>query len=573
MSFLTAQICGKQMYVFLVNSYRNDEKKPTNKRISVGKISKETFKPIYKDKFLADFEAGKSSISQEKFDEFNNKDFKSIMLEKNIIDKKVNNAIDNSLVANSIIISEKNKIILNDEIFDSLRDWGTPYFFTQIANNIGLMDILKSIFGELFADIIISIAIYLAVSKKELIYYNYWLETIDININKSLSSQRISEILSNISFSQRNMFYTKWYDLVKDDENVALSITSLTNYSNELVIRYSNDDKKLPQIKLCMLFSQSCELPLYQSIYYGSLTDVSTLFCMINELISISDGIKYIITLDKCFFCESNIDILVKENVGNGFLIDVPFSSNLAASLVNKYRNIHQNQKLLVHSSGNNLYGITENIIYGPKKTNLFAHIFYNDIKYTNEKQKLINDLTKLQNLLIEGKKINNLKKDQIVKYFDIDILNGKINPTINNLIFEETLKFAGWQILFSNSIEDINEANKIYRNKYIIDKSFNSLKNRLSLNIISIHNSERMENKLFISFIYLILTSFINKQFRDNGIYNSDAIDEIYEKIQLMKKTNINSNIIYKSITEEVKNIFKVCKVSIPTFDINKNN
>jgi transposase len=46
--------------------------------------------------------------------------------------------------------------------------------------------------------------------------------------------------------------------------------------------------------------------------------------------------------------------------------------------------------------------------------------------------------------------------------------------------MFEDALKFAGWHILFSNAINNYEEANKIYRHKDIVEKSFNSLKNRL---------------------------------------------------------------------------------------------
>jgi transposase len=317
---------------------------------------------------------------------------------------------------------------------------------------------------------------------------------------------------------------------------------------------YNIDDKDLPQINLCLLFGQSFELPIYQTIYNGSLTDVSTLFCTLDELIYLTKGTKYILTVDKDLFSEPNIDILVKEDIGSGFLIGAPFTNNLVTNLVDKYRLIDNDQRLLVSSSDNNLYGITENIVFGQQKHNLYAHIYYNPVKFMSERHKLLNDLTKLQKLIAEGKKINTYNKTQILKYFDINIKNGVIEPKIYNLMFDETLKFAGWHVLFSNKIDNLEKANKIYRHKDVIKKSFNSLKNRLSLNRIREYNYEKMENKLFISFISLIITSFIHKRLRDNGFYKSNTMDKILEKIELMKKTRINSNTVYKPLTKEIK-------------------
>jgi transposase len=571
MAFLSLQPSGNQMYIYIVQSYRNEQKKPTNSRISIGKISPNTFLPEYKAEFLADLQSGKSIITKDQFDEFNKKDFKSELIAKNIKINNDNNIVSNNNVIRNITLNDQNKIILNNEIFDSLSDWGTPYFFNQISQNIGLNDILKSVFGDYMAEIITILAIYLIVSKKAMMYCQNWLNHIDTTIVKSLSSQRISEILLNISYSQRLNFYNKWFEKVKENEFVALDITSLSTYSKNIkkaALGYNRDDEKLPQINLCMLFGQTYELPIYQTIFNGSLNDVSTLFSTLSEFIAVNNNTKYILTMNKGFFSEPNIDILLNKNVGNGFLIGVPFTNNLAKSLPEKYGDLHKNQKHLVSSAENKLYGITENIIFGTKKHNLFAHIYYNPDKYFSERQQLIFDLTKLQQLLVEGKKLTKNNKSQILKYFDITNINGHISPTINSLMFEESLKFAGWHILFSNTINNYDEANKIYQHKDVIEKSFNSLKNRLLLHRIRVHNSERMENKLFILFIALILISDIHNKLRKNGLYNSYTMDKVFEIIELLKKTKINSNIVYKPLTKEVKSIFKACDIHIPSFD-----
>jgi transposase len=72
---------------------------------------------------------------------------------------------------------------------------------------------------------------------------------------------------------------------------------------------------------------------------------------------------------------------------------------------------------------------------------------------------------------------------------------------------------------------------------KDVVEKAFNVLKNRLSLNRIRVHNSERMENKLFISFISLILTPYLHKTLKESNFNSAFTLEEIYQKIELLKK------------------------------------
>jgi hypothetical protein len=148
MAFLTAQVSGKQLYIFQVKSFRNDKNKHDNKKICVGKVSKETYKPIFKRSFLTDLSDGNALISRENFDEFNKINFKSILIDKNLIDLPKNNNI------NSIAINDNNKHIncsnttkaLDKEVFDSIKDWGTPYFFCSNSKKSWSLFYIKTYF-------------------------------------------------------------------------------------------------------------------------------------------------------------------------------------------------------------------------------------------------------------------------------------------------------------------------------------------------------------------------------------------------------------------------------------------
>jgi hypothetical protein len=149
--------------------------------------------------------------------------------------------------------------------------------------------------------------------------------------------------------------------------------------------------------------------------------------------------------MDKGFFSESNIDIMVDNKVGRGFIIGTPFTNNLVIDLIDKHRNIDQNPNNLVDKSHNSLYGISEEIVYGAKKHKLFAHIYFNPTKYLIKKEQLFDDITTLKKVINKNRKLSNSNKMEIKKYltiyFDAD---GNKKIRINTIIFNDELKFAG---------------------------------------------------------------------------------------------------------------------------------
>jgi transposase len=566
MAYLSAYAKGNQMYIYSVHSFRNEKKLPDNKKECVGKISKDSCKPLFKPDFINEVISGKSIISVEQFNEFKKRDFRSLMLQKNIIDNGENKT-------NTDIINRKGSTYHDnydiEEIFGSIKDWGIPYFFNSISKDIGLTDILISIFGETIAEYILLIAIYLIVSNKSLMYCYDWINEIDVDITNSLTSQRISDLLLNINFNQRIEFYKKWYNKIKSNENIALDITSISTYSNNIVEAergHNRDGEDLSQINLCVLFGEQTELPIYQSIYHGSLNDVSTLSCTVKEFESITNGHQFVIIMDKGFFSESNLNILIKNKIGNGFLISVPFTNNFLLKLIDNNRDIDSDPNKIIKSAKETTYGVTKEIEYGKNKHKLFAHLYFNPTNFLNTKQKFLKDLVSLQKRLLDGNILTKSQKEEVKKYLIISTEDDKINSLINPIIFEEKLKTSGWYILFSNIIDNAELANQLYRRKDVVEKSFDKLKNKLSLNRIRVHSSDRMEGKLFISFISIILISYINKQFKDKNGNKNYTLTQIFNKVHSLKQLVINSKKINRPITKEIKEIFSTCNIKIPS-------
>ena len=143
------------------------------------------------------------------------------------------------------------------------------------------------------------LACYLVSSGDPFLYCESWIRETECLPVGSMSSQRISELLSDLTNNEREAFYQAWCQLRSEQEYLALDITSISSYSeliDDVEWGYNRDHEPLPQINLCMLMGEKSKLPIYQTIYSGSLKDVSTLNTTLSKIDALSG--KAVITGD-----------------------------------------------------------------------------------------------------------------------------------------------------------------------------------------------------------------------------------------------------------------------------------
>jgi hypothetical protein len=396
MPSLAAYPNGNNIYIYSVKAFRNLKNKPDNKKTIVGRIDKSTFKPTFNSDFLSAVDSGTSEITKQQVNDFINQDF-SIRFSSKLINDTENTDSNLTIEQSSVINNDEfvtiNTTIKKLDLFDNIKEFGIIYFLLTLCKSIGLYDILKSIFNENLLNKILTICFYLIISNKSLRHCWKWVDSIESITNCVMSSQRISEIFDSITFDNRTKFFKNWYQLIKDNEYVALDTISISSYANnisEVEFDHSKENNKIPQINLCVLFGEQSGLPIYQSIYNGSLNDVTTLLSTIEEITSLTGCNEFITVLDRVFFSEKNINILSNKKLGKGFLISVPFTNSFAIKFIDKYRHKIINGNNAIKSAKETLYGLTKEIIYGKKQDKFFIHIFYNPFKELIERKKFL---------------------------------------------------------------------------------------------------------------------------------------------------------------------------------------
>jgi hypothetical protein len=104
----------------------------------------------------------------------------------------------------------QNKMYSHDDIkFKSHhKEYGVTYLFNHLANSIGLVDTLQTVFPENWYSIL-ALANYMAAGGEAMMYAKFWQHKNDLNLPEELTSQNISRLMVSITDQDRLLFYKK----------------------------------------------------------------------------------------------------------------------------------------------------------------------------------------------------------------------------------------------------------------------------------------------------------------------------------------------------------------------------
>jgi hypothetical protein len=455
-------------------------------------------------------------------------------------------------------------------VLDSVRDFGVVYFLRELSEEIGLLGILRDAFPDIWQKVF-ALACYLVAWDKPIMYCDDWVESnagLDVGC---MSSQRTSDLLASFGCSERNSFYRAWHNLIREREYIALDITSVSSYS-ELIEScewgYNRDGEDLPQVNICMLFGENSKLPVYQSIYSGSLGDVSTLRATIAEFAALTGNADIKIVMDKGFFSVKNINILLKSAEGEPtcrFLIAVPFSNKFAKDYVESERLWIDTIENVVLTSGAPMRGVRKPHDWDGKE--ISAYVFFDPDTGMKERNELFGYVASLaRQAAIDPH--NEKLASEYSKYLVVGKDGNEVTVSIREDIIAKALVTTGWFVLLSNCVEDPQAVHDIYRMKDVVEKGFMKYKNNLGLNRLRVHGDDRMQNKIFVAFIALIIASAIHETMRNKGIYKRMTFQRLILTLAKLKSATVNGKEVLRPMTKEQTDLFKAFGIRLPDYD-----
>lgn len=106
-----------------------------------------------------------------------------------------------------------------------------------------------------------------------------------------------------------------------------------------------------------------------------------------------------------------------------------------------------------------------------------------------------------------------------------------------NRELITDAVNRCGFFALLTSEKElDSAQVLSIYRKKDTVEKSFNNLKDRLSLRRTRCSRDDSLNGKLFVQFTALILVSCIKKKMKEKQLYGKLTYDQLLDEVDVIE-------------------------------------
>jgi transposase len=408
----------------------------------------------------------------------------------------------------------------------------------KVANDTGLTQAIKKCFPETHESIL-SLVFYIAHKGNALSRCETWSNTHTHPSNKRIISQRISDLLHQISEDSRQRFLSQWVTRLSETEMLCYDLTSVSSYAtaNEFVRwGYNRDHESLPQINLAMLYGQKSGLPAYYRRLPGNVPDTKTLQTTMTALGFLGQT-RLSVVLDRGFYSEKNVDALLSKKYG--FVMAVPTGRLWVRNIIDQYYNdVTSPEKYRQVGENEVLYMVSH--VHRWKNRRCYLHLYYNATRAAEDYDNLIGKLITCKEEL-KNKNLNEKHRDLYDRYFVVRTSRqGAVSVAFN----EDEIKnfrnrYAGFFCIFTNRKTDSAELLDVYRRRDVVENCFDDLKNALDMKRLRIHSSTAMDTRLFLQFLALILLSRIRKISRDHKSLKYMTAREIIEVMETIMQSS----------------------------------
>lgn len=444
---------------------------------------------------------------------------------------------------------------------------GPSIVLNTITEQLDLGRLLKSCFPREYRQIL-TMAYYLTIQGGPLSHCEAWCKSHEHPFGEPLTSQRISEILGSITIDGKQTFLTRWMNKTLEDDSLCYDITSVSSYSelNESIkYGHNRDNEKLPQLNLAMLFGQKSCLPVYFQHMPGNISDVTTLRNLLATFKALElKSLNYV--MDKGFYSKKNVDELLA--YGDKFTLSVPLNNKWVQHVIDDIHGvIHgpegyqkiDNEILYVHSR---LY---------PWETNnrrCYLHLYYNAHARAHAVDRFNEELVTYKNELESGKPISEHQEAYDTFFVVKTTPKRGIKISFNTEAVGQYInRYAGFQALLSNGIKEPVKALQVYRDKDLVEKCFDDLKNQLDMKRLRMHSAAAVNGRLFVQFIALIYLSGLRREMRKSCLIEQYTVRELLQEMETLTKVKYSGKYghILTEVTKPQREILKELNIALP--------
>ena len=352
----------------------------------------------------------------------------------------------------------------------------------------------------------------------------------------------------------RGRFLKRWIEACGRPETIILDTTSMSSYSDRLETAewgYNRDGERLPQVNFSLAVDAVGHLPLAYRTNFGSIPDVATLEATSDFLEEYGlERISY--CTDKGFWSTANAASMIAR--GMRFVMGVPMSSSQARTLVKKHRrkldapkrSLLYNGHVVRHSRDH----WTADLGAG-RTERLDAYLFMEPVRVSDRVADFEQRLLELEHLAGRERFATQVEARQWIAE------NAKsLAPCLSTIrkadVFAVVRKgnaiarkcnTAGVSLYATNCAGlDADAVLSIVRGRDAVEKVFDVLKNEVGQGRLHSGDPDRVEGRLFIAFVAVILRTLLEKRMREAGLLKRYSVAEALALLRKIKRIHFES-------------------------------
>lgn len=408
----------------------------------------------------------------------------------------------------------------------------------SIARKTQLMDVLESVFPEQWEKIL-DLATYMMMTENNVMQYfeDYGYRHALFN-ESNFTDSTIGRLFDNMSIKDMDLFIRAWVKMHADkDIYISYDSTNMNCVAGNLELAeygHAKDNPDLPQVNMSLGYNQTGNKPLFYSLYPGSIIDNTECEKMVERAKYYEcENMGFI--LDRGYFSIKNIRYF--ERNGYDYILMTKGNAGFVQEAVEECQAILRNG-YTNYIEEHELYGMTlEKDLFGTGKTE-YVHVYYDGIQAEKEKI-IINGRYKKMDEIMEEKVQRKTQRKEDVKAYEgyykvrFDDNGYLLAYQRKEKKIKEMVNKVGYFVIITSKKMDAAEALSIYRDRDTVEKTFRMEKSYLGFDVFRVRDTEKLESKVFISFVALILRN------------------EIYQALKPMYKKNRKDNTVPKVIRE----------------------
>lgn len=415
---------------------------------------------------------------------------------------------------------------------------GLDLVCSTIVEELGLKKVLDKVIPSK-ADDFLAIAYYMISEGNVISHADDWFEDQVISLDiPEITSQNTSRLFSDFTEDEKLNFFKEWTNLQGSQDYWVYDVTSISTYSKDMELAemgYNRDKDNLKQINIGMCYGQSSGTPLFYQVYDGSIPD-KTHFPFVIETFPYTDDNKSCFVLDQGFVTADNLKLMTEADGRFSVLTLLPAHwVDMKRIVDNHCDNI---QSFSNYIREHDIYAVkVEETVQGIPMT---VHLYYDKDKATSQTHTLYEKIYKLEKEMNKTPKSEfNSKKFKDYFVFDVPDSQGIESYERNDEAIDEAAKKCGFfALITSDSTISSSEALTAYREKDVIEKTFNDLKNGIDGKRMKTHNQKTTNGKLFASFLSLIIRSRMYQKTAQYRLENNMPMPKIINQLNKIKCT-----------------------------------